>query len=110
MQTCSTWIQVNIDDLFITLPETNSNFAPENGCLEYDPKPGFGANGRAFQGNLKHLRPFLPGKEVVELLASELSLDPRNRDETSVLTALLVSWDVNYEGYTGKALVLCRWW
>ena len=29
------------------------------------------------------------GKEVVELLASELSLDPRNRDETSVLTALL---------------------
>eukprot|EP00438_Fugacium_kawagutii_P010324 Skav212577 [mRNA] locus=scaffold125:326812:330501:- [translate_table: standard] len=27
-------------------------------------------------------------KEVVELLASELSLDPRSRDETSVLTAL----------------------
>ncbi len=37
-----------IEDLEITLPETNSIFAPENGWLEYDPASYWG--GFFFQG------------------------------------------------------------
>ena len=31
------WAGCNIDSYLLPLPETNSKFAPDNGCLEYDP-------------------------------------------------------------------------
>ena len=42
---CSSTIPPAAGDFVITLPETNSKFAPENGCLEYIQSFPFGWNG-----------------------------------------------------------------